>query len=352
MKEIFFAEMKKSIDGIRSLYPKDIGPDNVHPLTDMDQMLFHTLAVLIDCGNVARSKGLLSLEEEYCLSDLLDGFSGAKYLKYMITLIVDGTNPDYIRKFCYYRLCSSNLEDYGKLQYLIMLEGILCIQAGDNPRIIEETLKYMLPEELLDEYEKWDITNPYKKQADKGGDGCLADTDRDILNKVCVGEIAVEPTDDYYYVIKMTDKLLLSFNNEAMQRFLRDVDNVDLSMMMMAISGQARRKIFDNLSNRLAVMIATDMIFRGAIKLEEAGKATRTIFHTIVRLIASREIAFSEDALLEEMATIFLNMDDESPTPESIREARVAESRLYGLWDEYLSHSHKLIDLPYKNKNP
>lgn len=147
-------------------------------------------------------------------------------------------------------------------------------------------------------------------------------------------------------MIRLLDHMLLEFDDRAIQRLLRDVDNSDLTIAMKALSGDARR-ILNNLSKRLAVMIAEDRVFLGPVKLEDAGGASRKIFTTITRLISAGEIAFNADSTLEEMATVFLRLEDETPTLESVYEAQMAENKLYGLWNEYLSHSHKLIELPY-----
>lgn len=40
MKEFIFDEMKKSIEKIRSIEPKEIGADGIYPVSKNDQMLF------------------------------------------------------------------------------------------------------------------------------------------------------------------------------------------------------------------------------------------------------------------------------------------------------------------------
>ncbi len=345
MKEFIFDEMKKSIEKIRSIEPKEIGADGIYPVSKNDQMLFDTLETIKQCSMVARREGLLTLEEHAYEID--DSFPGVKYLRYMIMLVVDGTDPKRLEEVCYCRYCSSKLSDYSALQYLMMLAGILDIQNQENPRVIEEKIKYMLPEELTEEYirrqeetkEEWRNQRNRDKEEDK--------IDLSIIDRVCKGEVAVNATNDYYYVIRLLDHMLLEFDDRTIQRLLRDVDNSDLVIAIKALSGDARRKILNNLSKRLAVMIAEDMVFLGPVKLEDAGKANRKIFSTVIRLISAGEIVFNADSILEEMATVFLSLEDEKPTPESAYEAQVAENRLYDLWNEYLSHSHKLIELPY-----
>jgi hypothetical protein len=345
MKQFIFDEMKKNIERIRSMEPKEVGSDGVYPVSKNDQMLFDTLETIKQCSMVARREGLLSLEEYSYEID--DSFPGVKYLRHMILLVVDDTDPKLLEDVCICRYCSSKLSDYSALQYLMMLVGILDIQNLENPHVIEEKLKFMLPEELSDELIRRSMVEDEVWKGRESNRSEEDDTDLSILDRVCEGEVALDQSDDYYYVVRMTDHLILEMDDRGLQRLLRDVDNADLVIAMKAISGKARRKIFNNLSKRLAVMIAEDVTHIGPIRLESAGCAARTIFSTIVRLISEGELAFNEDTVIKEMATVFLNLEDESPTPETVYDAQMAENKLYGLWNEYLSHSHKLIELPY-----
>ena len=152
---------------------------------------------IIELSNVARKEGLLSLEE--AATDLEEPF-----LKKGILLIVDGTDPELVRAIMETELVSVegrhketgmigtliglvdmlyHMDDpstlgpamavalittlYGSLlanwictpvsnklkadnavemqQKEVMIEGLLSIQAGENPRVIEEKLKSFLP---------------------------------------------------------------------------------------------------------------------------------------------------------------------------------------------------------------
>ena len=140
---------------------------------------------IIELSNVARKEGLLSLEE--AATDLEEPF-----LKKGILLIVDGTDPELVElgpawgmigtliglvDMLYHMDDPSTLGPamavalittlYGSLlanwictpvsnklkadnavemqQKEVMIEGLLSIQAGENPRVIEEKLKSFLP---------------------------------------------------------------------------------------------------------------------------------------------------------------------------------------------------------------
>ena len=136
-----------------------------------------TIKKIIDLSNVARKEGLLALEE--AANDIEDDF-----MKKGVMLVVDGTDPELVRGIMEIGLINmlKNLEDassigpamsvalvttlYGSLiaNWLcnptasklkvnnerevaikeMIVEGLLSIQAGENPRVIEEKLKSFL----------------------------------------------------------------------------------------------------------------------------------------------------------------------------------------------------------------
>ena len=58
-----------------------------------------------------------------------------------------------------------------------------------------------------------------------------------------------------------------------------------------------------------------------------------------LKLIECKEIVYSEELMLREMATIFLSKKD-SETKVAIKES---ENKLYKLWKEYLHHSNRQV---------
>ncbi len=83
--------------------------------------------------NKSRIEGLLSLEDD------LEGMESNSILVRGIQLIVDGTDPDIVKDIISNRIDSeSNLL---KTENMIIIEGVLSVQAGDNPRIVLERLK-------------------------------------------------------------------------------------------------------------------------------------------------------------------------------------------------------------------
>lgn len=99
---------------------------------------------ILRISRVARREGLLALEEyaEKCISERTPE---EIFLKKAVTLIVDGTDPEYVRDILGASILVCGTDTFQGYLYYLCLEGILDVQAGVNPRIIEEILLARLP---------------------------------------------------------------------------------------------------------------------------------------------------------------------------------------------------------------
>ena len=128
-------------------------------------------------------------------------------------------------------------------------------------------------------------------------------------------------------------------DDSSMQRILREVDSTDLVCAMKLLGGRARRKIFDNMSERLAVMIAEDFAFTGPVRMIDAGDACKKMLCTFLKLVDTGEIVYDDDVLVKGMASIFLHKQELSKNEE----IKQAESDLHRLWNEYQKHSYRRV---------
>jgi hypothetical protein len=89
--------------------------------------------VIVGLAETARREGILALEP------LLPAGGGDKLLCTGLRLAVDGTEPDRVRRNLKTRLAAllGQQEVVGRM----IVEGVLGIQAGDNPRLIEHQLE-------------------------------------------------------------------------------------------------------------------------------------------------------------------------------------------------------------------
>ncbi|MGN0339226.1 MAG: hypothetical protein ACI4D0_01895 [Lachnospira sp.] len=147
MRDIFYSELRNRNDEIRKIEASG----DTDKIIQGTELLNKAVEIIIKFSNMARKGGLLVLEETACE---LEDKNGNNYLKAMIMLIVDGTEPQLVEDISAARYFSNGLNGYEGLQYLVFLVGSLAIQAGENPRVVEEKVLALLPEHISSEYRK------------------------------------------------------------------------------------------------------------------------------------------------------------------------------------------------------
>ena len=86
---------------------------------------------------------------------------------------------------------------------------------------------------------------------------------------------------------------ILSLDDRAIQRVLRDVDNGDLALALKGAAEEVQNVILNNLSKRLAVMIKEDMEYMGPVRMKDVEDAQQKIVNIIRKLEDSAEIVIS-----------------------------------------------------------
>ena len=86
---------------------------------------------------------------------------------------------------------------------------------------------------------------------------------------------------------------ILSLDDRAIQRVLRDVDNSDLALALKGATEEVQNVILNNLSKRLAVMIKEDMEYMGPVRMKEVEEAQQKIVNIIRKLEDSAEIVIA-----------------------------------------------------------
>ena len=86
---------------------------------------------------------------------------------------------------------------------------------------------------------------------------------------------------------------ILSLDDRAIQRVLRDVDNSDLALALKGATEEVQNVILNNLSKRLAVMIKEDMEYMGPVRMKDVEEAQQKIVNIIRKLEDSAEIIIS-----------------------------------------------------------
>ncbi len=328
MRDIFYSELRDRNDEIRKIEASG----DTDKIKQGTELLNKAVEIIIKFCNMARKGGLLVLEETACE---LEDKNGNNYLKAMIMLIVDGTEPQLVEEISAARYFSNGLNGYEGLQYLVFLVGSLAIQAGENPRVIEEKVLALLPEHISSEYRK-----NHDEYSIETGEKRKPEQDMSVVKKHCTGESPVKFGEDGYFLASVMEYIFTSIDDRSIQRILRDVDNCDLTIAMKGLSGKSRERIFNNLSERLAVMIAEDLDHIGPVRVKDVIESTYKIFSIIIKLINSSEIISPDEKILNGFAKI-IGIEQVDITRR--KELNEAENELQILLDVYKMQKNKMI---------
>lgn len=240
------------------------------------EMIYQAMERVIDLCKTARLEGLLALEEAV---ENISLKSEEEPLKQLIMLVVDGTDTDAVMGIGWARYYAGLWQDYQALRYLIYLEGALSIQAGDNPRLVVEKLKSMLP------YDMYLACSIRQEQAEKE-----KNVKDNLIENLCKGERNWKQNEKGYYVSKLVDYVICDIPDKELQRVFREIENTTLALAMKGMSGNARKHIFENLSEKLGRLIAEQMNYMGPVRIVEVLEASQQILAIIIRLIDMGEI--------------------------------------------------------------
>lgn len=86
---------------------------------------------------------------------------------------------------------------------------------------------------------------------------------------------------------------ILSLDDRAIQRVLRDVDNNDLAIALKGTTEDVQNVIFKNMSSRLVAMLQEDMEFMGPVRMKDVEEAQQKIVNIIRKLEDAGEIVIS-----------------------------------------------------------
>lgn len=97
---------------------------------------FSVVSVLQRLGESARREGLLVLDDEIpSITEQIDGNAG-EFAQILLKAVVDGIDSSVVKKIAENLISSTELSDFEKVIFQIVLTGCLSMQIGDNPRIL------------------------------------------------------------------------------------------------------------------------------------------------------------------------------------------------------------------------
>ncbi len=83
---------------------------------------------------------------------------------------------------------------------------------------------------------------------------------------------------------------IINLDSVSIQRFIREIDNSELSVALKGSTEEVKEIIFANMSKRMAEMLAEDMEFMGPVRLRDVEEAQQKIVNVIRKLEEAGEI--------------------------------------------------------------
>ncbi len=262
-------KMKKILDDIRR--------DAILKLKlseDKDQnLLIHAALNLLTLSTIARREGLLALEK------IIES-TESEFLKLIATLIIDGTEPNLVIEIAANEYWTNEPEGVQAMIAYFNLRGMIAIQSGENNQILKELLQSLIPFH-------WRTT--YKKQLEETKESSKNSYQKEISEKFTnIHPIFQEK--NTLETIPLLEKQIDELSNPSIQRIIRDIENYDLSICVYALSEDARKKILNNLSTRLANVIMEDVIHYHSISEKEVSNSIFKVLSVIEKLYETGEI--------------------------------------------------------------
>ena len=287
MGDVFYNELKTAT--------RDIAAKKGKTKTAGNKALLDTCRQILDIAFVVRREGLPVLEAfTHKIED--------KSIAAMIMYAIDGTSNEILEDICWSKYFASELEGYDALIYMLWLKGILSMQEGENPIVISEMLKAMIPPELADKFDEIYAESQRKAMLPYGG-AVNMDTVNRLVDEAAVPEKGTEG----YLLMRISDHIFNDIlNDEAIGMITQNIERKTLATAFRVFDSRTRQKFFNNMPEDAAITTAGDIEYLGPLLKKHVTEAVYEIFGEAHRLI--REGAISCDPTLLE---VVLGPDEE-----------------------------------------
>jgi hypothetical protein len=195
---------------------------------DQKSQCIALVSQIVAMAKKAKRNGLLALVQE---AEETNSFLLRKGLQ----LVLEGVQPALVKTTLEYYILSGSYTGKDLLERCIIMEGVLAIQNGINPQIIQELLLSLFGENGHEAYE----AEYGDKKTDK------LDTFFEKIKK----DRAVTP---------LSSKLghtIMQLDDQSIQQCLKEISTVDLARALKGMEGEAKIKVFKNLPKRSAAIL-------------------------------------------------------------------------------------------------
>ena len=200
-------------------------------------------ATIIVMGNVARSEGLLALEVRFpqyakeLAHDSIVVYDNE--IEAAVNYVVDGMDPANIEEMLINRYWVNRYQGNDALECYIIIRGILLVQAGANPRIMEEWIKSLLPEvthEKIGEY----LSQHSKKWNE--------DRTAEILKRYEEWTPIQLQDEEGQKKVQLLEEKVFSLTDDDWFKVQMNMEREDLAMCMAVFSETGRERILEQMS--------------------------------------------------------------------------------------------------------
>jgi hypothetical protein len=210
----------------------------------------HLIFDILVLAKKARSLGLLSLIE------YIEEFP-TPFLRKGLQLIVDGEKPHAVREILEIAIMAGGFRGRELLERCIILEGLMGVQAGLNPKSIKEMLLSFLGEESARTYE-----SEFRDRA--GGD-------KDAFLKT------FEPSQPPTPAPSNLNLLIGMLSDEEIEMCLKEISTADLAKAFNSMTAKAQKRIFSTLPKRGAAFLREALEQMERVTPEEVVEAQERI---------------------------------------------------------------------------
>lgn len=239
--------------------------------TEEKRAFFPLIDQIIGFCALARRDGILVLEP------IIKGDDVHPLLEKGLRLAVDGTDPDVICKTLYYYSICGGAKGKELLRNIIILEGVLAVQTGCNPRLLKETLLSLLGDDLIIEAGEY-----FKDEAES------VRTERGL--RADLAAIVDKPVEEPYTLLE--DPIARIYPSSILT-VLRELEDDELAFALCKASGKTITKVLSNMTVRYAAVIIEDMKRYSNSRPERITKAQENVLKVLERLKNAGTIGFT-----------------------------------------------------------
>lgn len=252
--------------------------------------------------NTARQEGLLALEE--AIETLNTAEPTQLFLQRQIMLILDGTDPQLVARIGMNVIVSNNYSSYDGLIILMYYKAVCMIQCGEHPYAMQAFLLSMLPAFIQQAVQERKEENVLSKVSSKEEEG------KKMISDLCKDEREVDSKD--LSIINQTSLTILALSDRELQRLLREIENNSLTLAMKGFPGSVRKRIFDNVSGRLGILLAEDMMYMGPVRRKDVEECCSAILKITISLEEQGELAKHDFTITKVVVSLYENAQREN----------------------------------------